>query len=399
MLRSILIAGCAALGIAAGVTRLQAQPARDTAVTVDAFDSTFRNWMKENGVAKGMLAVGHRGKVVFERGYGGQDPTGRVLLASLSKAITGQCIAALIMARKLDFESTAGEVLAPFFRKYGAPADARIRGATVAQLLTHRGGFPAAPRDLMTPAAVTLLQTAKSPATATPAELLAAALTAPLAAAPGDAFRYSNIGYLVLGVMIETVTNESYEQFCGRTVLERAGIDHPSLDSEWRAFSSFGGWRLNGREYVHLMDRTLQTKRLAAADADASRLAAVGRWRGDPSSKWVSNDDREPQAPYYELGLFSQGQRDPAGTVRPPFADGFRRSWHTGTWGVPPDTIGMLAMQHESGASWFAWYTPRPRKDATDALTARLAALPATVTSWPARDLFPGPRLPSPATR
>jgi CubicO group peptidase (beta-lactamase class C family) len=295
------------------------------------------------------------------------------------------------MARKLDFESTAGEVLAPFFRQHGAPADARIRDAIVAQLLTHRAGFPAAPRDLMTPAAVTLLQKDKSPATATPAELLAAALTAPLAVAPGEAFRYSNIGYLVLGVMIETVTNESYERFCGRIVLERAGIDHPSLDSEWRAFSSFGGWRLNGREYVHLMDRTLQTKRLAAADADASRLATVGRWRGDPSSKWVSNDGREPQAPYYELGLFSQGQRDPAGTVRPPFADGFRRSWHTGTWGVPPDTIGMLAMQHESGASWFAWYTPRPRKEATDALTARLAALPATVTSWPARDLFPGP--------
>jgi CubicO group peptidase (beta-lactamase class C family) len=399
MLRSILIAGCVAIGMAAGVSRASAQPATGGAVTVDAFDSAFRDWMKANGVAKGTLAIGYRGRVVFERGYGGQDPAGRVLLASLSKAITGQCIATLILARKLDFESTVGEVLAPFFRKHGEPADARVKAATVAQLLTHRAGFPPAPRDLMTPAAIALLQDARSPATATPAELLAAALTAPLAAAPGDAFRYSNIGYLVLGVMIETVTTESYERFCGRTVLERAGIDRPALDADWRAFSSFGGWRLDGREYVHLMDRTLQTRRLAAAAADPARLATVGNWRGDPASKWIANDDRQPHAPYYELGLFSQGVRDPAGTARPPFADGFRRSWHTGTWGVPPDTIGMLAMQHESGASWFAWYTPRPRKEATDALTARLAALPATVTSWPALDLFPGPQPPAAGTK
>ncbi len=350
MLRKLL--SCL-LGVACVSAGAQAQTSRS------AFESTFRDWMKENNVEKGVLAVSFDRRLVTVQGYGGQDPRERVLLASLSKAITGRCVAALVNAGKLRFDSTVGEMLAPFFRQHGEPVDARLKEVTVEQLLAHRAGFPPAPRDLMAPAAVELLR-ARTPGKTAPAELLAATLTQPLASAPGEAFRYSNIGYLTLGVMIETVTGESYEHACTRTVLVPAGIRAPGLDEEWRAFSSFGGWRLSGPEYLAFLanDRDPGTSRELPAS-------------GGPSA-W--------QPIHYGLGQFIASIGD---------APASRLAWHTGSWGVPPDTIGMHAAQHADGAAWFVWFTPRPAKDATDALLENLAALPSTVAAWPAHDLFP----------
>ncbi|MGE0726220.1 MAG: hypothetical protein AB7O45_17740, partial [Alphaproteobacteria bacterium] len=111
-------------------------------------------------------------------------------------------------------------------------------------------------------------------------------------------------------------------------------------------------------------------------DADRRHVAA-----GAPAA-W--------QPAWYAFGQFI------AEPGKPPAA---RLAWHSGTWGVPPDTVGMLAMQHASGASWFVWYTPRPRKEATDALLERLAALPAQIATWPSSDLFAGHGLVVPGTR
>jgi CubicO group peptidase (beta-lactamase class C family) len=200
---------CAAIAFSLLLTALSAQaqsPAR-----IDALRVVFEAWMKEHGVVKGALVVRARHDASErEYGYGGQDPKQRVLLASLGKAITGQCIGGLIASGRLRFETTVGEALRPFFATHGEPADPRIKGATVAQLLEHRAGFAAAPRDLMTPAAIELLQKRKSPATASLQELLSATLTSPLQSAPGEAFRYSNIGYLALGAIIEVVAGEDY---------------------------------------------------------------------------------------------------------------------------------------------------------------------------------------------
>jgi CubicO group peptidase (beta-lactamase class C family) len=270
-------------------------------------------------------------------------------------------------------------VLAPFFRQNGEPADARLKGASVEQLLVHRAGFPAAPRDLVTQAAIDLLQTKKSPATATPADLLAATLTAPLASVPGEAFRYSNVGYLVLGVMIETITGESYERFCGRETLEAAGIKAPRLDSEWRSFSSFGGWSLSGTEYLAFLGRDGIHDLLWQDQPPANRSTPLRGLLADPDHRHtaIGAPAAWPSA-WYGLGQF-MANITPASRI----------AWHAGIWGVPPNTFGMVAMQHQGGAAWFVWYTPRPGKTATDALAERLAALPATITAWPEHDLFP----------
>jgi CubicO group peptidase (beta-lactamase class C family) len=343
---------------------------------VEALLVAFQAWMKEHGVEKAVLVMrlGEPATAV-EIGYGGQDQSQRVLLASLGKAITGQCVGELIATGRLRFETTVGEALRPFFATHGEPADARIKDATVAQLLEHRAGFAAAPRDLMTPAAMDLLQTRKSPATASLQELLAATLTVPLQSAPGEAFRYSNIGYLVLGAIIEVVTGEDYERFCARTVLQPAGIKDGGLDPDWRSFSAFGGWRLSGAEYL----RAMASRRFPAC----RESLVTGR---DPAPSPVTDWNEQERCERPMLGTMPSGPDDPAPfywlgrnaalvrrEVNVTSNDALHlrrwyRYWHTGSWGVGQDTVGMIAVEHESGLSWFVWFTPRPPQAARDRL-------------------------------
>jgi len=349
----------------------QAQPAA-------RLDAAFGAWVQEHRVAEAVLVVSSGDGIVLERGHGGRDPRQRVLLASLGKAITGRCAGELIASRRLRFETTVGEALRPFFAAHGEPADARLKSATVAQLLEHRAGFAAAPRDLMTPAAVELLQRRKSPATAGLQELLAATLTAPLQSAPGEAFRYSNIGYLVLGAIIETTTGEDYERFCARTVLRPAGVADGGLDADWRSFSAFGGWRLSGAEYL----RAMAPRRFPAChgslvsgrDPASSDASQVTGWNEQERCERPMLGTMPPgpddPAPFYWLGRNAALVRRQVDVTSDDALHLRRwyRYWHTGSWGVAPDTIGMLAVEHESGLSWYVWFTPRPSQAARDRL-------------------------------
>lgn len=346
---------------------------------VDALRTAFEAWMQANGIEKGVFVVrGPDAASVVERGYGGQDPKQRVLLASLSKAISGQCVAELIASGRLRFETAVGEALRLFFAAHGEPADPRIKSATIALLLEHRAGFAAAPRDLMTPAAIDLLQKRKSPAMASVQELLAATLTIPLQSAPGEAFRYSNVGYLALGAIIEIATGEDYERFCAHTVLRPAGVADGALDPDWRAFSSFGGWRLSGAEYLRVMaPRRFPACReslVSGRDPPPSDTSVVTDWNEQERCERPMLGTMLPgpdnTAPFYWLGRNAALVRrhvnvtsDDALHLRRQY-----RYWHTGSWGVAPDTVGMIAVEHESGLSWFVWFTPRPPQDARDRL-------------------------------
>ena len=63
------------------------------------------------------------------------------MIASLSKPITGACVATLIRDGKVSFTTRLREGLSRFFHRYGTPADRRLEGVTVEQLLVHRSGL------------------------------------------------------------------------------------------------------------------------------------------------------------------------------------------------------------------------------------------------------------------
>jgi D-alanyl-D-alanine carboxypeptidase len=140
-------------------------------------------------------------------------------------------------------------LLAPAFKKYGSPADARVERITVGQLISHRAGYPrSVDGNRFAPGMVSALHEHRA-RDATASLLMPAILKLALVREPGSEYEYSNVGYLLLGQIIEAVTSENYQRACGERVLARAGVRRPALDATWGALlHAAGGWSLSGPE-------------------------------------------------------------------------------------------------------------------------------------------------------
>ncbi|MFO0986565.1 MAG: serine hydrolase domain-containing protein [Alphaproteobacteria bacterium] len=363
----------AAAAIAACALGAAAPGRAEPSGTVAAFDAAFRDWMRRHNVERGVIAVSHANRLALVKAYGGLDPAQPLPLASLAKAITGACVATLVRDRRLSFETRLGDVLGPFFRRHGAPADPRVAAITVEQLLAHRSGFSrkANPDPASGVALVAHLREHGS-AAAHVAEATKRALTYRLARPPGQAYEYVNANYLLLGAVIEQVTGRGYESYCRDAVLTPLGVSQARL-GKWAALSSYGGWSLSAAEYLAF---------LHAFDRDAGILdAATRRWLVSPARKQFAG--RSDLA--YSLGVVAR--LDPEGPS----------VWHTGLWthaqrdvrgGALYDSHATLAVKTARGAAWFAYMEPQPPAAARHALDAALWRAAESVRTWPSHDLF-----------
>jgi CubicO group peptidase (beta-lactamase class C family) len=235
-----------------------------------SLDTIMREWMREYDVPAAALAALKDGTIVKSFSYGGMDPAKPARLASLSKAITGICVARLIDEGRLSFTTSLGSVLAETFRKVGQPADPRFKTITIEQLLRHRAG---------------LAREARGGAQAHDMTgLFPRIMATPLENDPGGGMVYSNIGYLTLGMVIQTVTGRDYERHCGSTALAPMKVSG-SIDPRLRHRAASGGWRVSAIDYA---------KFVQVFDPSASLLGEVSR-------QW---QDTLPGNPAYGFGTF-----------------------------------------------------------------------------------------------
>jgi len=343
-------------------------------VTVEAFDAAFRDWMKRYRVARGVLAVSHDNRLALVKGYGGMDPAKPVPLASLAKAITGACVATLVRDKRLALDARLGDALGPFFRRHGEPADPRVRAITVEQLLTHRSGFSRkANPDPASGVALVAHLREHGGAEAHLDAAMKRALAYRLARAPGQAYEYVNVNYLILGAVIEQAAGRAYEAYCRDSVLRPLGIQGARLGPKWAALSSYGGWSMTGPEYLaflHAFDRT-----------SGILDAATRRWLVAPERKRFGG---HPDL-VYSLGVVARRDREGPSV------------WHTGLWthaqndvpgGPLADSHATLAVKTAAGAAWFVYMEPQPSTAARAALDAALWRAANAVKTWPQRDLF-----------
>jgi CubicO group peptidase (beta-lactamase class C family) len=170
-----------------------------------AIDRVMGQALAAGGFPGAAVIVGRHGAVVFERGYGVVAPGGATRvdpertpfdLASLTKVLATASAAMVLVDRgRLGLDDPVARWL-PEFRD-GARAQVTVR-----HLLTHRSGLPVG-RDLA----------GLSPAAAR-RRVLGAALEAP----PGARHAYSDVGPIVLGLVIERVTGEPLDRFVRRTL-------------------------------------------------------------------------------------------------------------------------------------------------------------------------------------
>ena len=176
-----------------------------------------------------VVVVGHGGHVAFEQAYGvrkladepGLDGTPSPAepmtedtifdMASLSKCLsTATAVMQLYEQGKLQFDDPIQKYLPDF----NASHDTQRAQVTIRMLLTHTSGEAA---DVNQKDAWGLAAPDK-------AEGFHRALTTPLQSAPGAVFRYSDINFILLGDLVETLSGESLDVYALEHIYKRLGM-------------------------------------------------------------------------------------------------------------------------------------------------------------------------------
>jgi len=162
------------------------------------------------------LAVTHRGNLIASRSFGHfiYDPTSPAIqadtifdLASVTKVVATTTMAMLLYERGLlDVDAPVAEMLPEFVGNLTSDQNRTRRTVTVRMLLAHSSGLPAY---------LKLFET-----TRTRTQLLRAACSTPLVAQPGANAEYSDIGFILLGEILERVARKLLESFFYREIAE-----------------------------------------------------------------------------------------------------------------------------------------------------------------------------------
>jgi N-acyl-D-amino-acid deacylase len=233
------------LGVAAALAAAPGVWAQTTEVTATgemvpdlaAFDELMARFVREQGVPGASLAIAHRGKLLYARGFGLADrdtgtpvrPTTRFRIASVSKPFTAVAILKLIEQGKLGLDD-------PVLPLLGRPAkDPRWSRVTIRHCLQHRGGWDRAISGDPIGQMGEIFHTTGIPPPYDPAQIVRYMLGRPLDFEPGARMAYSNLGYLVLGRVIEKVTQMDYEAWVRAIVLQPLHLDSMKLGkATWR---------------------------------------------------------------------------------------------------------------------------------------------------------------------
>lgn len=195
-------------------------------------EKTLKSFMRKWSIAGASIAISKKGKLIFARGFGYADtasktetqPYNQFRIASISKLVTAIGIMKLREEGKLSLDDKVfgpdGILNDPYFSE---PKDKRVYGITVAHLLSHEAGWSQRYGDQMfMPILVADNMGVKPPADTK--TIVRFALNKRLHFTPGNGRAYSNLGYSILGLVIEKVSGMSYEDFCRQVIFEPLGI-------------------------------------------------------------------------------------------------------------------------------------------------------------------------------
>jgi CubicO group peptidase (beta-lactamase class C family) len=213
--RSIVIA-LALAALVVGAAYLVSKPGSDAPAANGAdagpkfaeIESFVQDEMAAQRIPGLALGIVERGRIAYVRGFGEADESGRevtpqtpFIIGSLSKSITALAVMQLVEAKKIELDAPVQRYL-PWFRVADEKASAEI---TVRHLLNHTSGLSTKTGRTFQGNGDTsdtaLEQAVRKLQSATPTEPVS------------SKHQYSTINYSVLGLIVQTVTGESYERY------------------------------------------------------------------------------------------------------------------------------------------------------------------------------------------
>jgi N-acyl-D-amino-acid deacylase len=252
---------------------------------LDELDEVVKLIMDRHGIPGGALAIAKDGRLVYAKGFGWADlaaaikvdPQTMFSLASLSKPITALAILLLIEQGKLSLDDNPFDII-----RIPAPprarVDPRLRQVTVRQMLNHTGGWDRNVKGDPINWSPQISRALGVPMPISEQQFISFMRAIPLDFDPGTKMQYSNVGYIVLGQVVEKVSGQSYEQFIEENIFKPAGIRHAFLNrggqtqyrkGEARSYmpgsgamlppmslpmvKAAGGWRVSAVDMVRLL--------------------------------------------------------------------------------------------------------------------------------------------------
>jgi CubicO group peptidase (beta-lactamase class C family) len=171
-------------------------------------DSYVLRQMKDLDIPGVAIGIVRGDQIVYVQGYGVADDIGRAmtpdtpfLIASLSKSITALGIMQLVEEGKINLDTPVQTYL-PWFQVADEEVSPKI---TIRHLLYQTSGFDEREsymRNLNANPSDDALETS-----------IRSLNTAELNFAPGEAFEYTNTNYDILGLLIQSVSGQSYEEY------------------------------------------------------------------------------------------------------------------------------------------------------------------------------------------
>lgn len=179
------------------------------------FDGCMRLHVEANKFT-GAVLVSRGPQVLFSRAYGyaqaewniPSTPAGRFHLGSITKPFTATAVLQLAASGALRLDEP--------ICKHLKACPAAWQSVTISQLLNHTSGIP----DYM------MLQSYWRDflMLKTPGQMVASFSDQPLLFTPGSRFSYSNSGYYLLGLIIESATRRRYEDVLKERIFKPLGL-------------------------------------------------------------------------------------------------------------------------------------------------------------------------------
>ncbi|XP_071091577.1 uncharacterized protein [Haliotis cracherodii] len=218
----------------------------------DQFDKNVEAFLLDNGYTGGSLAAMKDGRIIYAQGYGVTNEGHEVKdttsfpVSSISQSLTAVAILQLAEIGALDLEGKVfghGGYLHMLKPHRSESVDPRLHDITVRNLLHHTGGWDMNKAPLfdvmLNPYYLkkghnvpNISDIMNSPPPLSHYDTIRYMMSQRLDFTPGTKTVYSNLGYTILGRIIEEVGDTSYEDFIKQNVLKPCGMWHTRLGSK-----------------------------------------------------------------------------------------------------------------------------------------------------------------------
>jgi CubicO group peptidase (beta-lactamase class C family) len=366
-------------------------------------DVDVSQFMQKWNLPGGSIAVVKDGRLIYARGFGEADkntpvvPDNLFRIASLSKPITAMAVMKLIEDGLLQPESLVfGEQGILNNPEYNVIEDERIKLITVRHLLEHTAGWDREANHIGDPMfnSIKIAKERQVEAPANPVAIIQYVLSHPLDFAPGTKFSYSNIGYCIIGRVIERVTGLPYEDYVYQHILQPLGISEMRLGK-----NSYEGKPEKEVRYHDIASRGLVPSVYEAGKKVPFPYGGFHVEAMDAHGGWIASATDLAKLMVAADGFSTKPDILQARTIHmmtTPCTQypGYGMGWfvnNSGNWWHTGSLAGSSALMARinEGYSWVVLFNGNPQTHAYfSALDQLMASALRKVQLWPAHDLF-----------